>query len=228
MTPLSTSETNVPPISVAVVDDSATLRRNVARWLDRTPGFKCVGSYGDGSEALAGIPELPPDIVLMDIQMPGISGVDCTAQLKRQFPAIHIIMLTVYEDTETIFKALRAGASGYLLKRSSQTEILNAILEIRQGGAPMTSAIARKVVLAFQEPVDKADDSNTLTEREKDILDWLAKGYSNKEIGAHLDISPFTVKVHLAHIFEKLHVRSRTEAVMAYLQRRSGPPGRHH
>jgi DNA-binding NarL/FixJ family response regulator len=162
----------------------------------------------------------------MDIQMPGISGVECTAQLKRQLPTLQIMMLTVYEDTETIFKALRAGASGYLLKRSSQQEILGAIREIRQGGAPMTSAIARKIVAAFQEPLPQADESTVLTDREKDILDWLSKGFSNKEIAAKLDISPFTVKVHLAHIFEKLHVRSRTEAVMAYIQQQGEGPGK--
>jgi len=213
------------PIRVAVVEDSATLRRNLERWLARTAGFKCAGSCGSGEEALQLIPQCKPDVVLMDIQMPGISGVECTAQLKRQLPTLQIMMLTVYEDTETIFKALRAGASGYLLKRSSQQEILEAIREIRQGGAPMTSAIARKIVAAFQEPLPQANEGTLLTEREKDILDWLSRGFSNKEIAAKLDISPFTVKVHLAHIFEKLHVRSRTEAVMAYFHQKGGDSG---
>ena len=127
-------------------------------------------------------------------------------------------MLTVYEDTETIFKALRAGACGYLLKRSSHQEILNAIRDILQGGAPMTSAIARKLVTAFQEPVHPADPGTALSAREREILDLLAQGLSNKEIGAKLNLSPFTVKNHLARVFEKLHVRCRTEAVMAYLR----------
>lgn len=205
-------------IRVAVVEDSTTLRRNLERWLVRTPGFKCVGSYASGIEALQLITQGKPDVVLMDIQMPGMSGVECTARLKRLLPSIQIMMLTIYEDTETIFKALRAGASGYLLKRSSPSEIFNAIREIRQGGVPMTSAIARKVLSAFQEPLPKPDEKILLTDREREILNWLAKGFSNKEIAARLDISPFTVKTHLANIFEKLHVRSRTEAVMAYVQ----------
>jgi len=216
------------PIRVAVVEDSAILRRNLERWLTRTPGFACAGSCGTGEEALQLVPQCQPDVVLMDIRMPGMSGVECTAQLKRLRPSLLIMMLTVYEDTETIFKALRAGASGYLLKRSSQPEILGAIREIRQGGAPMTSAIARKIVAAFQEPLPQADEGTLLTEREREILDWLTKGFSNKEIGAKLDISAFTVKVHLAHIFEKLHVRSRTGAVMAYLRKKQdtgGKPG---
>jgi DNA-binding NarL/FixJ family response regulator len=229
MTSTCSNEAAATLIRVGVVEDNATLRRNLERWLVRTPGFKFAGSCGSGEEALEQVSQWKSDVVLMDIQMPGISGVECTAQLKRQLPTLQIMMLTVYEDTETIFKALRAGASGYLLKRSSQQEILGAIREIRQGGAPMTSAIARKIVTAFQEPLPQADESTLLTGREKDILDWLTKGFSNKEIAARLDISPFTVKVHLAHIFEKLHVRSRTEAVMAYLQQggeASGKPGR--
>jgi DNA-binding NarL/FixJ family response regulator len=204
------------PIKIVIVDDSATLGRNIERWLNRAPGFKSVGVCASGEQALALVPEKKPDVVLMDIQMPGMNGVECTAHLKKKMPALQIIMLTVYEDTETIFKALRAGASGYLLKRSSPADIIHAIRDIRQGGAPMTSAIARKVVEAFQEPAPQGEESD-LTMREREILDHLAKGFSNKEIGARLDISPFTVKAHLARIFEKLHVRSRTEAVMAYL-----------
>lgn len=226
MKPAHGNETAGRLIRVGVVEDNATLRRNLERWLARTPGFQFAGSCASGEEALEQAPDWKADVVLMDIQMPGISGVECATQLKRQLPALQIMMLTVYEDTETIFKALRAGASGYLLKRSSQQEILGAIREIHQGGAPMTSAIARKIVAAFQEPLPQADESALLTEREKDILDWLSKGFSNKEIAAKLDISPFTVKVHLAHIFEKLHVRSRTEAVMAYLHQQGETPGK--
>ena len=154
----------------------------------------------------------------MDIQMPGMSGIECTAQLKQLLPAAQIIVLTVYEDTETIFKALRAGACGYLLKRSSPQDILNAIRDIHQGGAPMTSAIARKLVAAFQDSTPSADPGTALTPREREILELLARGLSNKEIGASVNLSPFTVKNHLARIFEKLHVRCRTEAVMAYLR----------
>ena len=219
------AEQIVETIKVAVVEDSATLRRNIEHWLAREPGFHCVGSCGTGEEALKLIPGCKPNVVLMDIQLPGISGVECTAQLKRLMPLLQILMLTVYGDTETIFKALRSGASGYLLKHSSQTEILAAIREIRQGGAPMTSTIARKIVAAFHEPVAQPDESNSLSPREKEILNCLTKGFSNKEIGVRLDISAWTVKVHLAHVFEKLHVRSRTEAVMVYLQQKGDSLG---
>jgi DNA-binding NarL/FixJ family response regulator len=223
MTAVPESRPPQEKISVAVVEDSDTFRRNIQRLLTRTPGFRCAGTCTNGREALQCLPEMRPDVVLMDIHMPEMNGIECTTQLKAILPKVQIIILTVYEDTETIFKALRSGASGYLLKRTAYPEILNAIREIRQGGAPMSSAIARKIVEAFQEPPSSREDSEPLSAREKEILDWLAQGFSNKEIGAKLDISQFTVKVHLAHIFEKLHVRSRTEAVLTYLQQRGGP-----
>jgi DNA-binding NarL/FixJ family response regulator len=205
-----------PPITVGVVEDSPILRRNLKRWLDHAPGYKCLCACANGTEALELIPERRPQVVLMDIQMPGMSGIECTARLKRLLPSVQIIMLTVYEDIDLIFKALRAGACGYLLKRSPHPEILEAIREILHGGAPMTSAIARKLVAVFQEPVPAANAASALTAREREILDLLSQGLSNKEIGARLDLSQFTVRNHLAHVFEKLHVRCRTEAVMAY------------
>ncbi len=205
------------PIPVAVVEDSAAVRRNLERLLDRTPGFQCVCSCANGFEALRLIPGRSPGVVLMDIQMPGMSGVECAARLKALLPGAQILMLTVYEDTDTIFKALRAGASGYLLKRSSQHEILQAVRDILDGGAPLTSAIARKIVAAFHEPAPPKNSDAVLSAREREILDLLAQGLSNKEIGAKLSVSPFTVKNHLARVFEKLHVRCRTEAVLAYL-----------
>jgi DNA-binding NarL/FixJ family response regulator len=214
------------PVTLAVVEDSAIMRRNLSWWLDQTPGFRCVCACGNGSEALAVIPKHRPQVVLMDIQMPGMSGIDCTAQLKQLLPAVQIIVLTVYEDTDTIFEALRAGACGYLLKRSSPQQILSAIQDILQGGAPMTSAIARKVVSVFQLPVAPAGAGTALSAREREVLDLLALGLSNKEIAAKLNLSPFTVKNYLARVFEKLHVRCRTEAVMAYLRpeaKRFGP-----
>ena len=210
-----------PPITVGVVEDSPTVGRNLKRWLDRTAGFKCICACADGLEALRVIPERRPKVVLMDIQMPGMSGVECTARLKQLLPDVQIIVLTVYEDTDTIFKALRAGACGYLLKRSSYQEILNAIRDILQGGAPMTSAIARKLVTTFQEPIHPPDPSTALSVREREILDLLTQGLTNKEIGARLSLSPFTVKNHLARVFEKLHVRGRTEAALAYLHPQS-------
>ena len=224
-TALGGTERAQNPVTVAVVEDSPTVRRNLKRWLDRTPGFKCVCTCANGVEALRMIPDCRPQVVLMDIQMPEMAGVECTSRLKQLLPEAQIIVLTVYEDTETIFKALRAGACGYLLKRSSHQEILNAIREILQGGAPMTSAIARKLVTAFQEPVHPADAGTALSAREREILDLLAQGLSNKEIGAKLNLSPFTVKNHLARVFEKLHVRCRTEAVIAYVHPGQRAPG---
>jgi DNA-binding NarL/FixJ family response regulator len=205
-------------IPVAIVEDNATVRRNLERWLNLSAGFRCVCSCCDGVEALRMIPLHQPKIVLMDIQMPKMSGVDCVTRLKALLPSVQIVMLTVYEDTDTIFKALRAGASGYLLKRCPHEEILLAVREILQGGAPMSSAIARKVVATFHEPTKPENVHVVLSAREREILDLLSQGLSNKEIGAKLNVSPFTVKNHLAKVFEKLHVRSRTEAVMAYLR----------
>ena len=206
------------PIAVAVVEDNSTVRRNLERLINRAAGFKCVCTCADGVEALRVLPGHKPKIVLMDIQMPKMSGVDCAARLKAIFPPAQIIMLTVYEDTDTIFKALRAGASGYLLKRCAHEGIVHAIREILEGGAPMSIAIARKVVAAFHEPVTPERVHVMLSSREREILDLLSEGLSNKEIGAKLNVSQFTVRNHLARVFEKLHVRSRTEAVMAYLR----------
>jgi DNA-binding NarL/FixJ family response regulator len=210
------------PIAVAVVESNAVMRRDLRSRLNRAPGFKCVCACSNGAEALRLIPFHQPQVVLMDIQMPEMSGVDCAARLKSLMPAMHLIIFTVNEDSETVFKALRAGACGYLLKKCSQREILEAIRDALQGGAPMTREIARKVVAAFQSPLPPATvtEKNVLSEREREILDLLARGLSNKEIGAKLDVSQFTVKNHLANIFEKLQVRCRTEAVIAYLQTR--------
>jgi DNA-binding NarL/FixJ family response regulator len=207
-------------IHVAVVEDSPKVRRNLERSINRTPGFSCVCSCASGVEALRLIPSRNPQIVLMDIQMPEMSGVDCVARLKSLLPSVQVIMLTVYEDTETIFKALRAGASGYLLKRSTHEEIVHAIRELLQGGAPMSNAIARKLVAAFHEPVKQESPHVVLSPREREILNLLSEGLSNKEIGARLNVSQFTVKNHLAKVFEKLHVRCRTEAVVTYLHPR--------
>lgn len=206
------------PVPVAVVEDSPAIRRNLERWLNRAPGFHCVCACANGVEALKVIPAHRPRVVLMDIQMPEMSGVDCAARLKASLPEAQILMLTVYEDTDTIFKALRAGASGYVLKRCGQEELFDAIAEILAGGAPMSSAIARKVVAAFHEPAKPESPSVALSAREREILDLLSDGLSNKEIGVKLNVSQFTVKNHLARVFEKLHVRCRTEAVMAYLR----------
>ena len=206
-------------IRVAVVDDSPALRRHLDKWLARTAGFNCTGCCGSGAEALRLVPEWKPDVVLMDVQMPGMSGVECTAQLKRLLPSLQIMMLTVYEDADTIFKALRAGASGYLLKRSTPQEILAAVRDIRQGGAPMSSDIARKVVASFQKTAaGPGEKQGQLSPREEAVLDGLAKGWTYKQLASELGISIDTIRTYIRRIYEKLHVQSRTEAVAKYMR----------
>jgi len=203
-------------VSVVIVEDDAGLRQSLERMLNLSTGFRCLCSCGSGEEALELIPQNPPDIVLMDIHLPNRSGIECTALLKQQLPQLPIIILTVYNDPETLFKALRAGACGYLLKRARPDEILEAIREALRGGAPMSSEIARQVVAAFQEPAPAGVQDDGLSRREKEILDCLLRGLSNKEIAEQLSISVFTVKNHLRHIYEKMQVRSRTDVLLKY------------
>ena len=212
-------------ITVAIVEDSPGVRRSLELLLNESPGFKCVGAFSTGEEALKHLPRLAPEVVLMDVHLPNMSGIECTARLRQLLPATQVVMLTVYTDTEKIFKALRAGASGYLLKRSSPDKILEAIREVKAGGAPMTGDIARRVVEAFKEPVAAPSAPSQLSRREEEVLELLAKGAANKEIAATLSISLDTVRYHLKHIYEKLHVRSRTEAVAKYVGDRDAVPG---
>ena len=208
---------------IAIVEDNATFRHYLAQLIDRTPDHKCVCACATAEAALAEIPRHQPDVVLMDIHLPGESGIACTARLREKTPAVQVIMLTVYKDIKVIFQALKAGACGYVLKRSDEKEVLHAIAEVRAGGAPMTSEIARMVVRSFLEPAAAgAATTDTLSAREMEILALVAEGLSNKEIGARLHISFATVRTHLMHIYEKLHVRCRTEAAAKYL--RSNPP----
>jgi DNA-binding NarL/FixJ family response regulator len=201
--------------TVAIVEDNPTIRNTFRQWIDAAPDFRCVCVCASAEEALVEIPRHKPDVVLMDIHLPGESGIACTAQLKEKLPGIQVIIVTVYRNHELIFQALQAGACGYLLKRSSPDELLKAISEVRSGGAPMTSEIARMLVEAFQKkPGDSADQ---LTPREDEILVLLSEGLSNKEIADKVKISYDTVRAHLRHIYEKLHVRGRTEAVNKYL-----------
>ena len=167
------------------------------------------------------MPKHRPDIVLMDIQLPDISGIECTARLKQLMPSVQIIIVTVYEDTERIFKALRAGACGYLLKRCTAKELVSAIREVRQGGAPMSREIARKVILSFQEPVVTTAQVEGLSPREREILELLAAGLPNKQIAARVGLTDGTVRWHLRHVYHKLHVRSRTEAALKFLTAKS-------
>ncbi|MGB8169288.1 MAG: response regulator transcription factor [Chthoniobacteraceae bacterium] len=204
-------------IGVAVVEDNAGLRRSLSRIIGHATGMRCVGTYPDGLVALTQLPALKPDVVLMDINMPGMNGIECTERLKISLPGAQVIMVTVYEDAENVFRALQAGACGYLLKRASSEEIISAINEVRGGGAPMTSEIARKVVHAFQKPPAAAGQKVELSQREQEILKLISEGFANKEIAGKLNISYQTVKVHVKHIYEKLHVRSRSEALMKYV-----------
>jgi DNA-binding NarL/FixJ family response regulator len=203
---------------VALVEDSVPLRKQLRQLLDGAPGIQCVCACGSAEDACLQIPAATPDVVLMDINLPGISGIGCTVQLKQQLPALQVIMLTVYEDGESIFNALKAGACGYLLKRSSPAEILDAINAVRQGGVPMTGEVARKVIMTFQGAVaGPTEEVVTLSSREQEILELLSQGMLNKEIADRLSISYHTVKVHLKHVYDKLHVRSRAEAMLKFM-----------
>ncbi|PWU09507.1 MAG: DNA-binding response regulator [Verrucomicrobia bacterium] len=209
-------------ISVAVVEDNTGVRSSLELLLNDSPGFRCVCACATAEDALQVIPRHSPEIVLMDIHLPNRSGIECTAQLKSLLPEVQIIMITVYTDVDTVFKALRAGASGYLLKRSNPEQILEAITEVRQGGAPMTREIARKIVEAFKESAGAELQATELTRRENEVLEFLSRGYANKEIAHMLSISLDTVRFHLKQIYEKLHVRSRTEAVAKFIETRQG------
>jgi DNA-binding NarL/FixJ family response regulator len=203
--------------TVAIVEDNPTIRNTFRNWIEAAPEYRCVCACGSAEEALVEIPRLKPDVVLMDIHLPGETGIACTAQLKEKLPGVQVIIVTVYRNHELIFQALEAGACGYLLKRSSPEELLKAINEVRTGGAPMTGEIARMLVEAFQKKPGSSASGDGLTQREEEILVFLAEGLSNKEIADRVKISYDTVRAHLRHIYEKLHVRGRTEAVKKYL-----------
>jgi DNA-binding NarL/FixJ family response regulator len=203
--------------TVAIVEDNPTIRNTFRNWIEAAPDYRCVCACGSAEEALVEIPRLKPDVVLMDIHLPGETGIACTAQLKEKLPGVQVIIVTVYRNHELIFQALEAGACGYLLKRSSPEELLKAINEVRTGGAPMTGEIARMLVEAFQRKPGSSASGDGLTQREEEILVFLAEGLSNKEIADRVKISYDTVRAHLRHIYEKLHVRGRTEAVKKYL-----------
>jgi DNA-binding NarL/FixJ family response regulator len=204
-------------IKVAIVEDNHDFSANLANYLGQTPGYLFTCACDSAEDALKIIPRLLPDVVLMDIHLPSMSGVDCTRRLKNLCPSIQILILTVYEDNDRIFGALKAGASGYLLKRADPADILRAIQEVKLGGSPMSSQIARRVVQSFRETAPHPLQNEKLSEREEEILQQLSKGYSTKEIAEHSSISVNTVRTHLQHIYDKLHVRSRTEAVLKYL-----------
>jgi DNA-binding NarL/FixJ family response regulator len=207
------------PIKVAIVEDNDKIREGLAGIIDGSDGFECSAAYESAEEALRLLPAYKPDVVLMDIQLPKMSGIVCVERLKAQDPDIQVMMLTVYEDDEKIFKSILAGASGYILKRTPPAELLEAIRELHEGGSPMSDQIARKVVQAFQQMGKSSKETENLSDREMEILSYLAKGYQDQEIADKLFLSIKTVRTHLRNIYKKLHVRSRTEAVLKYLQK---------
>lgn len=206
------------PTTFAIVEDNAAVTSSLKQVLAESGEYECVCTCANAETALKQIPKSEPDIVIMDIELPEMSGIECTSRLKRLLPEMQILILTVYKNSELIFKALEAGASGYLLKRSTSDEILRALREVKEGGAPMSGEIARKVVQYFRKPVAPNPEIQSLTRREEEILSLLAEGYTSKEIGDKLTISYDTVCSHLRHIYDKLHVRSRTQAVLKYLK----------
>jgi DNA-binding NarL/FixJ family response regulator len=203
-------------IKVAIVEDNPTIRESLKTIVSLAEDCECVGTWGTAEDALKVLARQSPDVVLMDIQLPNMSGVECTALLKQQLPAAQIIMVTVYEDPERIFQALRAGACGYLLKRSSPDQVIAAIRDVQQGGAPMSSEIARKVIAQFRQPVEQAAEVDTLSAREREVLELLSHGLDNKEIASRLGVSVDAVRWHLKHIYLKLHVHSRTQAALKF------------
>ena len=205
-------------IQVSIVEDEVKFRGTLARLIDSTAGFCCVSQHPDAENALKELPISQPEVVLMDINMPGMSGVDCVRPLKKLLPSVQIVMLTVYEDTDLIFKALAAGAAGYLLKQSTPDQIVHAVWNVHSGGSPMSSQIARKVVASFQRQSTGLAVYQKLTEREQEVLNQLARGSSYAEIGETLKISYNTVRAHIRNIYEKLHVQSATQAVSLHLQ----------
>jgi DNA-binding NarL/FixJ family response regulator len=204
------------PIGVAIIEDDAQTRKILAGWITRASGFRLVGEWGSAENALAPVAEKKPNVVLMDINLPGISGVEAVKRLKPELPQTQFVMLTVYEDSDHIYNALAAGATGYLLKETPRQELLRAMEDVHNGGSPMTSNIARKVVQSFRQNGGSTEAGEQLSPREQEVLDLLARGYLYKEIAERLNISVPTVNTYVRRMYEKLHVRSRAQAVAKY------------
>ncbi|WP_234979631.1 response regulator transcription factor [Chitinophaga niabensis] len=206
-------------ISVAIVEDNHDIRSAMELLINGSEGYACIGAFNNAEIALEKVPQLLPNVVLMDFNLPGMNGIECIIRLKAEYPDMQFMMLTVYEDDDKIFMALEAGASGYILKKTSPGELLDAIRDLHDGGSPMSSQIARRVVAYFQKQAKPNPALEALTSREKEILDQLSKGFLYKEIAGNLFISIETVRRHVHNIYEKLHVRSRTDAVNKYFNR---------
>ena len=206
------------PIRVALVEDNKKLRHQLENLIAGAPGFVCAGTFPDAESALAGLPGIAPDVVLMDIQLPKMSGVQCVAKLITLLPEVKIVMLTAYDDSDHIFQALENGASGYLLKRTPLAELLRSIADVQNGGAPMNSHIARLVVQSFHRRGPSPRQTENLTPREEEVLRLVSQGFINKEIADQLGVSVETVRQHLKNCYAKLHVRTRTEAALKFLR----------
>ena len=204
-------------VKVVLVEDKPGVRESWVKLINSLPGFTCIQSCVSAEDALRVIPSLKPKLVLMDIFLPRMSGIECTARLKLLLPELQILMLTAVEDDELVFMALEAGADGYLLKRTKPEDLRDAMLDVLGGGAPMSSEIARRVVQSFRRASKQTKPDVRLSTREEEVLLLLSKGYANKEIASQLNIGTETVGSHLKHIYEKMHVRSRTEAVARYM-----------
>ena len=213
-----TARAEVSALGVSIVEDDEDIRSNLVHLITHADGFRMVSEHASGEDALAQIPHAIPDVVIMDIHLPGMSGIECVRRLKAELPKVQILMLTVYEDSDQIFQSLRAGASGYLLKRTPGAKILESLREVHEGGSPMNSHSARKVVQFFNQISQPAPHLETLSEREKEVLGLLSRGQLYKQIADNLGITLDTVRKHLQSIYQKLHVHSRTEAVVKYLQ----------
>jgi len=202
---------------VSIVEDNPGTRESLTKMLERMPELEFLHAYATGEAALEGVVSAPPNVMLMDIRLPGMSGIECVARVKEKLPDVAVLMLTTYEESDLIFESLRAGAIGYLLKNMPPAELMNAVLQARTGGSPLSMRIARKIVNHFQQIESPESDLSQLTKREQEILSLLSKGFLYKEIADQLRISPNTVRVHLQNVYEKLRVHSRTQAVMRFL-----------
>ena len=219
---------SAPVVRVVIVEDESWLRENLSQEINRGPGLQCVNSYGTAEDALQGIPGDRPDVVIMDVNLPGMDGVECIRRLRVTLPDVRFLMLTVYEESEKIFNSLLAGASGYLLKRTGTAELLEAIRQVADGGSPMSSSIARKVVAYFNELGEKKSDTLALSPREQQVLELLARGASYKAIADELLLSIETIRMNVKHIYAKLHVHSRGEATAKFMEQsrfRNGAAG---
>lgn len=211
-------------LKVSIVDDDEGIRSSLAGLIRRAPALELLGEYSNAETAVSEIPSRPPDVLLMDINLPGMNGVDCVRQLKAALPQLQVLMLTVYEDSDSLFKSFKAGASGYLLKRTAPARLLEAIHEVNDGGAPMTPQLARRLVQFFNEPPQNPEAARIaqLTANERAFLGQLANGYTYKEIAEAMRLSIDNVRSYVRTVYEKLHVHSRTEAVVKYLRSESG------